>query len=157
MAEKKVSSCVIIYDPTKKTMIAAHPTGRPWKNKDGSPKTGVFTLLKGELDSGEDMYHAAIREIEEESGLKLEKSKLKYLGHYKYIEYKDLEMFYYEMEDVDLKKLKCSSKFEGQDGKFYPELNGFINLVYPEEKKYLFFCLQKVLDKIEQDHPDLFS
>ena len=154
--EKKIATRILIHDPVKNTILAVHPSGRKWKTKDGDVATGVFSIPGGEIDEGEDKEECIIRETEEETGLKIDKSKLEYLGFYKYIEYKDLEIFYYKKEDIELSKLKCKSTFEA-NGRQIPEVNGFINLVYPEEKRFLFFSLQKVLEKVEQDHPDLFS
>jgi predicted NUDIX family NTP pyrophosphohydrolase len=157
MNEKKVSSCVLIYDDVKRTLVIEHPTGRPWKGKDGKRATGVFSLPKGEIDEGEDSKTAAIREMKEELGLDLEKSKLKYLGFYEYIQYKDLEMFFYPMRDVDLSSLKCESYFEAPNGKMLPEVNGFANLCIDTEQDMLFYSLRKVLTKVLKDHADLFE
>jgi predicted NUDIX family NTP pyrophosphohydrolase len=157
MQEKKVSSCIMIFDPVKRTVIAEHPTGRKWKDKVGNAAKGVFSLPKGEIDEGEDKVAAAIREVKEETGLDLERSKLKYLGFYKYIEYKDLEMFYYEMKDVDLKTLKCESYFEAPNGKMLPEVNGFCNLCIDTEIDMFFFSMQKVMKKCIEDWPEYFE
>jgi 8-oxo-dGTP pyrophosphatase MutT (NUDIX family) len=120
--------------------------------------TGVFSIPGGEIDEGEDKFEAAVREIKEETGLSIKKADLKYLGYYKYVDYKDLEIFLYELdEELDLSSLKCDSFFESPNGKMLPEINGFVNIVYPEEKRYFFFSTQKVLEKVEKDWPNYFS
>lgn len=46
-------------------VLLAHPGGPFWKNKDD----GAWTLPKGEVETGEDLLAAAIREFNEETGL----------------------------------------------------------------------------------------
>jgi len=48
--------------------LLAHPGGPLWKNKDA----GIWTIPKGEVESGEDLLVAACREFEEELGIKPE-------------------------------------------------------------------------------------
>jgi 8-oxo-dGTP pyrophosphatase MutT (NUDIX family) len=155
--EKKIAVRVILWDEVKQTFVACHPTGRKWKGKDGKAATGCWSIPGGEIDEGEDKYKTAVREIEEECNIKLDKSKLEYLGFYQYIEYKDLEVFIYPYEDAQLSKFKCESMFEAPNGKMLPEVNGFMNLVWPEQKNLLFKSLQNVLEKVWKDHPDIFE
>jgi predicted NUDIX family NTP pyrophosphohydrolase len=157
MSEKKISSCVILYDPIKQQLLCGHPTGRPWKTKDGVAATGVFSFLKGEIDEKENAETAAIREIKEESGIKLDLKKLKYLGKYEYLEYKDLEMFYYPIDEdeIDIKKCKCESYFEA-NGKMLPEINGFIWLHIESELHFLMYAQQKVFKRILTEFSELF-
>lgn len=154
--EKKVSACVMIYDPVKRTLVAEHPTGKAFYKKGTKERcTGVMSLPKGGIEEGEEPIDAAIRETFEETGLKLEKSKLKYLGHYEYTIEKDLEMFYYQMEDVNLSSLKCTSYFD-RDGKKLPEVNGFANLVIDTELEMFFPSLRKVITQVQKEFGDLF-
>jgi predicted NUDIX family NTP pyrophosphohydrolase len=46
-------------------VLLVHPGGPYWKNKDD----GVWTLPKGNVEPGEDVLAAAIREFTEETGL----------------------------------------------------------------------------------------
>jgi predicted NUDIX family NTP pyrophosphohydrolase len=157
MKEKKVSSCVIIFNPEKNEILAEHPYGRPWKTKDGQTATGTFSLPKGEIDENEDKFDAAVREIKEETGIKLDKKKLKYLGKYAYIDYKDLEMFFYLDDGIDIKKCKCDSFFEGSDGKIHPEVNGYAWANVESELNVFFYSLQKVIKKVLVDWKELFN
>ena len=45
-------------------VFLVHPGGPFWKNKDD----GAWTITKGEVDPGEDLLAAAIREFNEETG-----------------------------------------------------------------------------------------
>lgn len=158
--EKKISACVIIYDPILHSVLAEHPTGRKYKEKDGSLKKAVFSLPKGEIDDGESKEAAAVREIKEETGLKLDKDRLEYLGYYEYLEYKDLEMFLYVLEEdekIDLKTLKCESFFEAPNGKMLPEVNGFAQFHLETDLDMFFYAQQKVIKKVISDHKDKFS
>ena len=47
-------------------VFLAHPGGPLFKNKD----VGHWSIPKGEIESGEDLRAAAVREFEEETGLK---------------------------------------------------------------------------------------
>lgn len=49
-------------------VMLVHPGGPFWKKKDA----GAWSLPKGEVESGEDELRAAMREFEEETGLRLE-------------------------------------------------------------------------------------
>jgi predicted NUDIX family NTP pyrophosphohydrolase len=46
-------------------VLLVHPGGPFWRNKDD----GAWTIPKGEVESGEDLLAAAIREFTEETGL----------------------------------------------------------------------------------------
>jgi predicted NUDIX family NTP pyrophosphohydrolase len=46
-------------------VFLVHPGGPYWRNKD----EGAWTIPKGEVDSGEELLAAAIREFSEETGL----------------------------------------------------------------------------------------
>lgn len=49
----------------KLQVLLAHPGGPFFKNKD----EGAWSIPKGEVEAGEDVLEAAIREFEEESGI----------------------------------------------------------------------------------------
>lgn len=49
-------------------VMLAHPGGPFWKNKD----LGAWTIPKGEISPGEEPLSAALREFEEEIGIKLQ-------------------------------------------------------------------------------------
>lgn len=49
-------------------VLLVHPGGPYWRNKD----EGAWTIPKGEIDGGEDALDAALREFEEETGVRPE-------------------------------------------------------------------------------------
>jgi len=154
---KIIATRVILYDTEKDAVLAVHPTGRKWKNKEGGIATGVWNIPGGEVDEGESKEESAIREIQEECNIDLDKSKLKYLGFYDYTANKDLHFFFYPEKNIDTSKMKCESYFENEEGKMLPEVNGY-SLFNLEESMEMFFpVLQKVLKRILNDWPQYFE
>ena len=66
----KVSAGLLMYRVRDGELefLLAHPGGPLWKNRDA----GVWTIPKGEVEPGEDLLAAALREFEEETGIKVE-------------------------------------------------------------------------------------
>jgi len=157
LMEKKIATRILVYDPVKKSVLAIHPTGRPWKSKGGGIATGVFNIPGGEIDPGESKEACLLREIKEECNLDLDKAKLQYLGFYTYSDWKDLHFYFYPEDNLDLSKLKCESYFETEDGKMLPEVNGFSQFNLESELNMFFPILQKVLKKVIGDYPELFE
>jgi predicted NUDIX family NTP pyrophosphohydrolase len=63
----KISAGLMMYrrrDENPIEIFLVHPGGPFWKNKDN----GAWTIPKGEVDPGEDLLAAAIREFQEETG-----------------------------------------------------------------------------------------
>ena len=67
---KKISGGLVLYKLRKYSnllsVLVAHPGGPFFKNKDA----GWWSIPKGEPDQGEDIFLAALREFEEETGEK---------------------------------------------------------------------------------------
>src|SRR5436190_1037143 len=65
---QKVSAGLLMYRvrETELEFLLAHPGGPFWKHRDA----GAWTIPKGEIQDGEDPLAAAMREFEEEIGLK---------------------------------------------------------------------------------------
>jgi predicted NUDIX family NTP pyrophosphohydrolase len=66
----RLSAGVILYRRAKERIevLLAHPGGPYWRRKDA----GAWSIPKGECREGEDPLAAALREFEEETGMKLE-------------------------------------------------------------------------------------
>jgi predicted NUDIX family NTP pyrophosphohydrolase len=68
MSRPKVSGGLLLFEKSGKDgahMLVAHPGGPFFKNKDD----GWWSIPKGEPEEGEDIFNAALREFEEETGL----------------------------------------------------------------------------------------
>lgn len=159
MLEKVTSAAVIIYNPILREILVEHPTGRIFKNKDGTAATGVFSLPKGIIEKDEDPVVTAVREIKEETDIDLNIKKLHYVGKYKYIKYKDLEIFYYLAgeNEIDIKKCKCNSFFNGPNGKKLPEVNGFAWISIDKDLHFLFKSQQIILQDIIKNYSEYFE
>jgi predicted NUDIX family NTP pyrophosphohydrolase len=66
----KVSAGLLMYRLRQGVVevLLAHPGGPFWRNKDD----GAWTIPKGEIAPGEDAHAAALREFEEETGIRPE-------------------------------------------------------------------------------------
>jgi len=64
----KTSAGILVYKKQNDDILffIAHPGGPFWKNKD----IGAWSIPKGEFTSEENAFDAAIREFEEETGIK---------------------------------------------------------------------------------------
>jgi len=155
---KKEATRVIIYNPKKQTVLAVHPTGRKWKNKEGDgPATGTWNLPGGEVDDGEDTKDCIIREVKEECDYDLKRVNLKYLGFYDYSNDKNLHVYFYPNTDIKITKLKCDSFFESPQGKMLPEINGYKMFNIYSEMHMFFPVLQRLFKKILEDNPQYFE
>lgn len=98
---KQVTCAIVIKH--KNTVLLAHSTNELWTK---------WNFPKGIADEGETHIDAAIRELEEETGLIVTADKLTDIGHYKYLEHKDIHLYLYESDtDIDAKNLVCRSMF----------------------------------------------
>ena len=66
--EKKMAGVAILYD---NKILLVHPTNASWSNK--RPSLGI---PKGKVEEGEDLKSAALRELEEETGISLDSSQI---------------------------------------------------------------------------------
>jgi 8-oxo-dGTP pyrophosphatase MutT (NUDIX family) len=139
--KKELSVATIIYDKSRNKILCAHSTGKTYGEYEGG-----YDIPKGHFEDSDGEYeNTAVRETFEETGLKLAKDKLVYLGRTGYTNNKDLEWFYIRLPKIDLRTLKCTSYFE-RDGKEYPEVNHF-KLIDPftEEINDLFPVLRPLV------------
>lgn len=67
MAKKAAGILLFRKKKNKVEFFLVHPGGPFWKNKDD----GAWSIPKGEYETGEDPFHAAIREFMEETGISL--------------------------------------------------------------------------------------
>jgi len=124
--EKTTSAAAIVRDPVTRDILCCHPTGH---------RKYVMDLPKGMIDEGESPADAVVRELFEETGLAIDRSEFRDLGHWPYAKNKDIHFFYVERE-IDLHDLKCSSFFENDEGRILPEMNGFARIPYDSDRWY---------------------
>lgn len=136
---KDISCGVIITDGS--VLLSIIPWGKK-HNRD---------LPKGHVEKGESYKETALREVYEETGLRLPSEELEELGHFEYTNYKDLHLFLYKTTKLpELASLHCNSQFTNQFGQVVPEATGFEYLSFRESKFYpkLQPILRSIGDKI---------
>jgi 8-oxo-dGTP pyrophosphatase MutT (NUDIX family) len=131
--KKDISATTIITDG--KEILLGRITGNG---------KGHYDFPKGIIEEGEHPKDTAVREVFEETGLKIEREKLVDIGIYSYLPYKDLCIFLYQvpdMYDIDIKKLECISYFTRIDNKGNeikrPEINGYLKVGIYDIHKYI--------------------
>ena len=137
MNMKKVTAAVVIIDKDGK-ILACHGYGRPGDSG--------YDFPKGCVEEGETDKEGAIRELREETYLTIDDSKLIDAGVHRHNKEKNIHIFIYKVDEFPkLSSLKCTSYFEGKDGKMYPEVDSFA-IIDKEHRK----AFNKVLwDKFE--------
>jgi predicted NUDIX family NTP pyrophosphohydrolase len=118
MAKVKTCSCGFILDNGSGWLLC-HPTnaGNRWD------------FPKGMADEGESHIHAAIRELEEETGFILfDNPCIIDLGEHAYADVKNLHMYYIRLESLDsqsTKNMHCRSMVTNTKGPDFPEMDAF--------------------------------
>lgn len=128
-------SCGILFYTKSKQILLGHATGMHH-----------WDIFKGVQEDGETFEETAIRETVEECGVKVNKSELNLLGHFKYMKGKDLVIFSYLIDDIDLDSLVCSTfvTLEGKDP-------------FPEMDNYSYFSKDDCFDVMSNSLCKLFS
>jgi putative (di)nucleoside polyphosphate hydrolase len=85
-----------------------------------------WDLPKGGIHAGETPIDAALRETQEETGLRLRAEVLLDLGRHAYTNKKDLHLFACLSARIDPRELHCPSSFVDRiSGRARPEMDGF--------------------------------
>ena len=75
----------------------------------------MWSIPKGIHDDNDiDLFQTAVRELYEETGLKLKRTNLTYIGNFYYTSMKDFALFSYKeknMKVIDIDKMRCSSYY----------------------------------------------
>ncbi len=123
-------SAGILFVKNKKILLC-HVTGK-----------NHWDIPKGQRNEGEDYIDAAIRECEEETGMRPLKEDLRPLGIVGYNRFKSLALFLYTGDDYPLSyKCKCTS----MTNEGYPEVDDFEYFPLTEVSEYTVESLRKAI------------
>jgi 8-oxo-dGTP pyrophosphatase MutT (NUDIX family) len=113
----RIVSCgIVLLDPDGRVLLA-HAT-----------ETSHWDIPKGQGEEGEAPHVAALREMEEETGIVIEPARLTELGLFAYRRDKDLHLFAVRAraDELDLARCVCTSMFPRRsDGTMIPEMDAF--------------------------------
>lgn len=110
----KKLTCGIIVITNQNKILLGHSTGN-----------SHWDIFKGICGEDETSLEAALRETEEESGLKLFEKDVIFIGEYNFNKYKNIALYLHFIESLDLEKLNCTSMVVIDDKKPFPELDVF--------------------------------
>jgi len=129
-------SCGFILATRCNGWLLCHPT-------NGGPR---WDFPKGCADEGEDHLAAAVRELEEETGVHLSPTQLLDvvdLGQHPYRPKKDLHLYFLQVLHLSPKLMECTSMVTNAKGAPFPEMDAFA--VFPVEK-----ALERVTPRMKQ-------
>jgi 8-oxo-dGTP pyrophosphatase MutT (NUDIX family) len=110
---KRTSCGVVITDGTR--ILLGHATRSP-----------RWDIPKGLAEPGEGFPSAAVRELEEETGLSVPERELRPLGVHSYMRDKDLALFAWTLPELPSPQmLTCRSTFMLPSGAIVPEFDRF--------------------------------
>lgn len=110
---KRVSCGVIMTDGVR--ILLGHATRSP-----------RWDIPKGLAEAGESFVAVAVRELREETGLRVAEEELRMLGVHAYLRDKDLALFVWSRSELPAPDtLTCSSTFVAPDGAVLPEFDRF--------------------------------
>ena len=138
---KELSCGFLLFEASSGKLLACHSTGKKFEK-------GTYDIPKGHIKEGETPLQCACRELEEETGIKLDINNIdgfQDLGQHEYVKTKDLHLFRASI-DFDISELKCTTYFEAHGRKF-PEVNQF-KLIDIDELDYYFPSLRKLINKV---------
>jgi 8-oxo-dGTP pyrophosphatase MutT (NUDIX family) len=129
---KQVSAAVCLTDGTK--FLVAHPTGKSF-----------WELPKGLIEPGEKPHVTAARELQEETGVKINAGKLKFFKKFKLHKTKDVILYIYKTDKLPNSSImSCSTFMKG--GK--PETDNWMYITFDQIEEYVRPEMQDVLTKI---------
>ena len=147
----KTSGGLLLFDRSESTclkILVAHPGGPFFKNKDD----GWWSIPKGEPELGEEIFDAALREFEEETGMKPIGPFLD-LGNVMQKNGKQVFAWAFEGNWPEGKIPDCNEitlefpKGSGREGTF-PEIDQALLLPVSEARKKLTFAQTPFIDRL---------
>jgi 8-oxo-dGTP pyrophosphatase MutT (NUDIX family) len=136
---KIISAGVLVTDSN--SLLICHVTNsRHWD------------IPKGKVDPGETFLDAAVRELQEETGLLVNPNALMDLGIFAFKKDKDLSLWLWQVDTMpDPKTCICTSTFDHK-GQTKTEMDGFANVPWKKLGKFvvpdMFTVLCRVMEKI---------
>jgi 8-oxo-dGTP pyrophosphatase MutT (NUDIX family) len=123
------STCGIFIVDKKNRILVGHPTE--------VYKPFCWSIPKGEQDPGESTAQTAVREVFEETGIRVDPSQIEYLWNSVYATNRKTLHAYIVKLDVDGETLNahCDSMFQNRAGKMIPEIDEFRWVTLEEAEK----------------------
>ena len=133
----RITSCgVLVTDGTR--LLLGHATRSP-----------RWDIPKGLAEPGEILRDAAVRELEEETGLVAPPAELCDLGTHSYMRNKDLALFAWSPEPMpDPGRLTCAATFALPSGALVPEFDRFGLFAWDEAVTRVGRNLARVLGEV---------
>ena len=139
MSVVKTSCGVVVGDGER--ILLGHATRSP-----------RWDIPKGEAEPGEDFAAAAVRELREETGLRVVPEELADLGVHSYRRGKDLALFGWRPRAMpDPQTLACASHFALPDGRLLPEFDRFGLFAWDEAQARVGKSLARLLALLGRD------
>lgn len=135
----KYSAGLLMYriENNKIFVFLIHPGGPFFKNKD----LGNWSIAKGELEENESKFQAALREFEEETGIKIDQQNTKFL-----------DLGFTKQKN---NKIVYAWAFESKNGEKFKHSNFIkiknISFQFPEVDKGQFFTIEEARKKIKPE------
>lgn len=147
ISKKAPITCgIYLYDKTSKKILICHATNASWK---------TWSIPKGLKDEGEEDLDAAIRELEEETGIsvnELDLNSVVTLTPVKYTKQNKILQPFFIMAKKNLtaKTLKCTSMIKGNipeiDKWAWVEPEGILKKLHESQQFHYFMILQLIKD-----------
>jgi 8-oxo-dGTP pyrophosphatase MutT (NUDIX family) len=103
------------------------------------------------MNAGESFLQAAVRELQEETGLVVDPSLLAPLGIFSYKPKKDLALYHWRVAQMPApESLLCKSTFKNSKGQDVQELDKFKVVDWQEASLLVNPDMQQVLKKVEK-------
>lgn len=136
----KELSCGVVYTDGEQ-LLGCHPYG---------PRTRQLDIPKGRIEPGETPIEAAVRELYEETSLKISPSELMDVGRQAYTAFKDLHVFLYITDTLpSIDELACLTTFELKSGRRVPEVVRYSITTFDDSRYYR--GLQPILQYIKSE------